>query len=118
VAWKRTLADGAAGSAAALAGVTVRYAAGVARTDRSWPVQVEPGLRDLGEVDEVSILPLVERLTVGGRGLIGEPGVSYLVPPAPPGCCSTPACPAARPARRWLTTPAFSAWTWATWMRW
>lgn len=54
-------------------------AAGMARTDRSWPVQVEPGLRDLGEVDEVSILPLVERLTVDGRGLIGEPGVSYLV---------------------------------------
>jgi 7,8-dihydropterin-6-yl-methyl-4-(beta-D-ribofuranosyl)aminobenzene 5'-phosphate synthase len=79
MAWKRALAGGAAGTAAALAGLTARYAAGVARTDRSWPVQVEPGLRDLGEVDEVSILPLVERLTVDGRGLIGEPGVSYLV---------------------------------------
>ncbi len=78
--WKRALVGGAAaGTAAALAGLTVRYAAGVARADRSWPVQVEPGLRDLGEVDEVSILPLVERLTVDGRGLIGEPGVSYLV---------------------------------------
>jgi 7,8-dihydropterin-6-yl-methyl-4-(beta-D-ribofuranosyl)aminobenzene 5'-phosphate synthase len=79
MAWKRALAGGAAGAAAALAGLTVRYAAGVARADRSWPVQVEPGLRDLGEVDEVSILPLVERLTVDGGGLIGEPGVSYLV---------------------------------------
>jgi len=75
MAWKRALAGGAA----ALAGLTVRYAVGVARADRSWPVQVEPGLRDLGEVEEVSILPLVERLTAGGRGLIGEPGVSYLV---------------------------------------
>jgi 7,8-dihydropterin-6-yl-methyl-4-(beta-D-ribofuranosyl)aminobenzene 5'-phosphate synthase len=79
MAWKRALAGGAAGTAAALTGLTARYAAGVARADRSWTAQVEPGLRDLGEVDEVSILPLVERLTVGGRGLIGEPGVSYLV---------------------------------------
>jgi 7,8-dihydropterin-6-yl-methyl-4-(beta-D-ribofuranosyl)aminobenzene 5'-phosphate synthase len=51
----------------------------VARADRSWAAQVEPKLRDLGEVDGVSILPLVERLTVDGRGLIGEPGLSYLV---------------------------------------
>jgi 7,8-dihydropterin-6-yl-methyl-4-(beta-D-ribofuranosyl)aminobenzene 5'-phosphate synthase len=79
MAWKRALAGGAAGTGAALAGLTARYAAGVARADRSWPAQLEPGLRDLGEVGEVSILPLVERLTVGGRGLIGEPGVSYLV---------------------------------------
>jgi 7,8-dihydropterin-6-yl-methyl-4-(beta-D-ribofuranosyl)aminobenzene 5'-phosphate synthase len=42
-------------------------------------VQVGAGLRDLGEVDEVSILPLVERLTPEGSGLAGEPGVSYLV---------------------------------------
>jgi 7,8-dihydropterin-6-yl-methyl-4-(beta-D-ribofuranosyl)aminobenzene 5'-phosphate synthase len=36
-------------------------------------------LRDLGEVAEVSILPLVERLTRDGSGLVGEPGLSYLV---------------------------------------
>src|SRR6266540_4283838 len=66
--WKRALVGGAAGTAAGLAGLMVRYAVGVARADRSWPVQVEPGLRDLGEVDEVSILPLVERLTVDGGG--------------------------------------------------
>jgi 7,8-dihydropterin-6-yl-methyl-4-(beta-D-ribofuranosyl)aminobenzene 5'-phosphate synthase len=36
-------------------------------------------LRGLGEVDEVTILPLVERLTPAGSGLRGEPGVSYLV---------------------------------------
>ena len=56
-----------------------RYAAGTARADRSWPAQVGAGLRDLGEVDEVSIVPLVERLTPDGSGLAGEPGVSYLV---------------------------------------
>lgn len=70
-----TAAAGAIGFAA-LAG---RYAAGVARASRSWPIQVEAGLRDLGEVDEVSILPLVERLTPEGGSLSGEPGVSYLV---------------------------------------
>jgi 7,8-dihydropterin-6-yl-methyl-4-(beta-D-ribofuranosyl)aminobenzene 5'-phosphate synthase len=78
--WNRALAAGAAAAGvtgmAALAG---RYARGVARADRSWPGQVEAGLRDLGEVDEVSITPLVERLTPGGSGLRGEPGVSYLI---------------------------------------
>jgi 7,8-dihydropterin-6-yl-methyl-4-(beta-D-ribofuranosyl)aminobenzene 5'-phosphate synthase len=56
-----------------------RYAAGLARADRSWPVQVEARLSDLGKVDEVSILPLVERLTPDGSSLAGEPGVSYLI---------------------------------------
>jgi len=76
----RALAGGTvAGTAAALAGLAARYAAGVARAGRSWPAAVESGLNDLGEVDEVSILPLVERLTRDGSGLVGEPGVSYLV---------------------------------------
>lgn len=70
-----TAAVGVAGMAA-LAG---RYARGAARADRSWPGQVEARLRDLGEVGEVSIMPLVERLTPDGSGLHGEPGVSYLV---------------------------------------
>jgi 7,8-dihydropterin-6-yl-methyl-4-(beta-D-ribofuranosyl)aminobenzene 5'-phosphate synthase len=52
---------------------------GLARADRSWPARVEARLSDLGEVDEVSILPLVERLTPDGSGLAGEPGVSYLI---------------------------------------
>ena len=51
----------------------------LARADRSWPVQVEARLSDLGKVDEVSILPLVERLTPDGSSLAGEPGVSYLI---------------------------------------
>src|SRR4249920_1843828 len=74
----RVLAAGtAAGSLAGLAALAGRYVAGVARADRSWPPQVEGGLRGLGEVDEVSILPVVERLTASGSGLAGEPGVSY-----------------------------------------
>lgn len=74
--WSRVLAAGGAAGLAALAG---RYAAGLARADRSWPVQLEARLSDLGEVDEVSILPLVERLTSDDGGLAGEPGVSYLI---------------------------------------
>lgn len=69
----------AAGTAAMFAGLAARYAAGVTRADRDWPIRVERGLRELGEVDEVSILPLVERLTRAGHGLVGEPGVSYLI---------------------------------------
>jgi 7,8-dihydropterin-6-yl-methyl-4-(beta-D-ribofuranosyl)aminobenzene 5'-phosphate synthase len=68
--------------ALAVAGLAARYAAGRARADRSWPPVVESRLGDIGEVDEVSVLPLVERLTPGGTGsggLRGEPGVSYLV---------------------------------------
>ena len=75
----KLVAGTAAGSLAVLAALAGRYAAGVARADRSWPPQVEAGLRGLGEVDEVSILPVVERLTADGSGLAGEPGVSYLI---------------------------------------
>src|SRR4029077_9567824 len=53
---------------------------------RGWRAPAGPGrarvqarLSDLGEVDEASILPLAERLTPGGSGLAGEPGVSYLI---------------------------------------
>jgi 7,8-dihydropterin-6-yl-methyl-4-(beta-D-ribofuranosyl)aminobenzene 5'-phosphate synthase len=77
--WNRILAGAAGGGVAGLAALAARYAAGRARAGRSWPAQVEAGLGDLGEVDEVSIVPLVERLTPEGSGLRGEPGVSYLV---------------------------------------
>ena len=77
--WNRGIAAAAAGTGVVLAGLIARYAAGAARADRSWPGQVEARLRDIGEVDEVSILPLVERLTRDGSGLTGEPGVSYLI---------------------------------------
>ena len=74
--WNRVLAAGGVAGLAALAG---RYATGLARADRSWPARAEARLSDPGEVDEVSILPLVERLTPDGSGLTGEPGVSYLI---------------------------------------
>lgn len=74
--WNRVLTAGGAVGLAALAG---RYAAGVARADRCWLVRVEARLSNLGEVDEVSVLPLVERLIPEGAGLTGEPGVSYLI---------------------------------------
>lgn len=77
--WNSALVVGAAGAATAVAGLAARYAAGVARAERDWPAQIEPGLRDLGEVDEVSITALVERLTINDRDLTGEPGVSYLL---------------------------------------
>jgi 7,8-dihydropterin-6-yl-methyl-4-(beta-D-ribofuranosyl)aminobenzene 5'-phosphate synthase len=75
----RGLAVGVAGGVIGLAALAGRYAAGVTRASRTWPVQVEAGLRNIGEVPEVSILPLVERLTPEGSDLAGEPGVSYLV---------------------------------------
>src|SRR5215471_4493868 len=77
--WNRVLAGTVAGGVAGLAALAARYAAGVKRADREWPAQVEAGLVGLGEVDQVTILPLVERLTPKGSGLRGEPGVSYLV---------------------------------------
>jgi 7,8-dihydropterin-6-yl-methyl-4-(beta-D-ribofuranosyl)aminobenzene 5'-phosphate synthase len=77
--WNSTLTTAGAGAAAAIAGLAARYALGVARAEKSWPVQVEPGLRDLGEVDDVSITTLVERLTVDDLALTGEAGVSYLL---------------------------------------
>lgn len=55
-----------------------RYSAGTARANRSWPGQVAGALADIGEVDQVTILPLVERLT-GSNSLAGEPGISYLI---------------------------------------
>jgi len=77
--WNRVLAGTAVGGVAGLAALAARYAAGVKRADREWPARVEAGLGGLGDVDQVTILPLVERLTPEGSGLRGEPGVSYLV---------------------------------------
>lgn len=57
-----SLMTASASTSIGIAGLAARYAAGVARADRPWPIEVATKLRDLGEVDEVSILPLVERL--------------------------------------------------------
>jgi 7,8-dihydropterin-6-yl-methyl-4-(beta-D-ribofuranosyl)aminobenzene 5'-phosphate synthase len=69
----------AAGVASALASLSARYVRGVARADREWSALVARPLRDLGEVGEVSILPVVERLVPDGSALKGEPGLSYLI---------------------------------------
>jgi 7,8-dihydropterin-6-yl-methyl-4-(beta-D-ribofuranosyl)aminobenzene 5'-phosphate synthase len=65
---------------AALAALAARYATANRRADRAWARQVEPRLSQLGEVDELIVLPVVERLTGDGQpALQGEPGVSYLL---------------------------------------
>lgn len=76
---------GAVGGTAGIAGLAAlagRYARATAAADRSWATRVDRRLAGLGEVDGVTILPLVERLTsdgpAGGR-LLGEAGLSYLV---------------------------------------
>lgn len=79
--WTKVTGVGVLATAGALA---ARYAAQQRRIERSWPAQVAPRLAQIGEVDQVSILPLVERLVPdrppgpGGR-LHGEPGVAYLL---------------------------------------
>ena len=66
---------GVASVAAALAG---RYVRGKNAASATTMRGLDRRLSDLGEVESVSILPVVERLT-GGPGLRGEPGVSYLI---------------------------------------
>ncbi len=65
----------AASAAAALAG---RYLAGRNRATKHALTDLDHTLTDLGSVDRVSILPLVERLTTA-PDYRGEPGVSYLI---------------------------------------
>jgi 7,8-dihydropterin-6-yl-methyl-4-(beta-D-ribofuranosyl)aminobenzene 5'-phosphate synthase len=67
-----------AAGVAAIAGLATRYSVGRNRVERSWLRDVEPKLTSIGEVDQLSILPLVERL-VASEPLIGEPGVAYLL---------------------------------------
>jgi 7,8-dihydropterin-6-yl-methyl-4-(beta-D-ribofuranosyl)aminobenzene 5'-phosphate synthase len=61
-----------------MAALAARYSLGRAQAESSWLREVEPRLSGLGEVDEVRVLPLVERLTPSDA-LRGEPGVSYLI---------------------------------------
>ena len=63
---------------AAVGGLAARYAGQRSRIERSWLTEVAPKLTSIGEVDQLSILPLVERL-VPSESLAGEPGVSYLL---------------------------------------
>lgn len=71
--------------AAGLLGVAraaLRYAAAREDAERRWVHWADHRLTGIGEVDSVTILPLVERVT-GGPGLQGEPGVSYLISAGP-----------------------------------
>ena len=65
----------AAGLAAALAG---RYVVGRDKAGLPAARELDTRLAGLGEVERLTILPLVERYT-HGPGLRGEPGVSYLI---------------------------------------
>jgi 7,8-dihydropterin-6-yl-methyl-4-(beta-D-ribofuranosyl)aminobenzene 5'-phosphate synthase len=69
---------GAGAAMAAFAGLAARYAVQRERLERTWLDGVDQKLAGIGEVDHLSILPLVERLTPS-EGLDGEPGVSYLI---------------------------------------
>jgi hypothetical protein len=51
--------------------------------DRDWLHWAGQRLTGIGEVDAVTILPLVERVT-SDPGLHGEPGLSYLITAGPP----------------------------------
>ena len=65
-------------AASVAAGLAGRYVAGRNAVTRQTTATLGTRLSGLGEVESVSVLPLVERLT-HGPGLRGEPGVSYLV---------------------------------------
>lgn len=69
---------GTGATLAAIGGLAARYAVQRERLERSWLGAVGPKLSSIGEVEHLSILPLVERL-VPGAELDGEPGVCYLV---------------------------------------
>jgi 7,8-dihydropterin-6-yl-methyl-4-(beta-D-ribofuranosyl)aminobenzene 5'-phosphate synthase len=68
----------AGGLLATVVGLAARYARHQRQIEQTSLTEVSTRLDSIGEVDQLSIVPLVERLAVEG-GLRGEPGVSYLV---------------------------------------
>ena len=62
----------------AIGGLVARFHLGRRRADRAWAAARYPKLKDVGTVKRLAILPLIDWYTARG-GLIGEPGVSYLV---------------------------------------
>jgi hypothetical protein len=74
----RIAAAAASGLLATLAGLAARYSWHQRRIERSWLTDIAPRLNSIDEVDELSIVPLVERLT-SGEQLRGEPGVAYII---------------------------------------
>jgi len=76
---KQTIAAGLGGLAlGAVGGLAVRFHLGRRRADRVWAAVRYPKLKDVGTVKRLTILPLIDWYTAGD-GLVGEPGVSYLV---------------------------------------
>jgi 7,8-dihydropterin-6-yl-methyl-4-(beta-D-ribofuranosyl)aminobenzene 5'-phosphate synthase len=67
---------------ATVGGLAARYATQQRQIERSWLTEAAPKLTAIGEVDQLSITPLVERL-VPAAHLRGEPGVSYLLRAGP-----------------------------------
>ena len=63
---------------AAFGGAVVRFHLGRRRADRVWAAARYPKLKDVGTVQRLTILPLIDWYTARDP-LIGEPGVSYLV---------------------------------------
>ncbi len=63
---------------AAFGGLAARYISQRIRIERSWLTDTAPTLTSIGEVDQLSIVPLVERLVPSDK-LTGEPGVCYLL---------------------------------------
>ena len=74
----RVAAVAGGGLLATLGGLAARYSWHQRRIERDWLADIAPRLDSIGEVDELSIVPVVERLASGAE-LRGEPGVSYLI---------------------------------------
>ncbi len=75
----QTIAIGLGGlTGAAAGGLVARFYLGRRRADQVWANTRYPKLKDVGTVKRLTILPLIDWYTAG-EGLIGEPGVSYLV---------------------------------------
>jgi 7,8-dihydropterin-6-yl-methyl-4-(beta-D-ribofuranosyl)aminobenzene 5'-phosphate synthase len=74
----RALGRGGLLTLAGAAALVGRYVRGRAEVEASDVGEIERRLTNIGEVDSLEILPLVERL-VARPGLRGEPGVSYLL---------------------------------------
>jgi 7,8-dihydropterin-6-yl-methyl-4-(beta-D-ribofuranosyl)aminobenzene 5'-phosphate synthase len=63
---------------AATAGLSARFYLGRQRADQAWATSRYPRLEDLGTVERLSILPLIDWYTARDD-LVSEAGVSYLV---------------------------------------
>ncbi|MCD6344068.1 MAG: MBL fold metallo-hydrolase [Anaerolineae bacterium] len=76
---KQAIAFGLGGlTAAAAGGLMARFHLGRRRADEAWAAARYPKLEDVGTVKRLTILPLIDWYTARA-GLVGEPGVSYLV---------------------------------------